>query len=98
MAELLEKVTRETEAQLNPFRNGERARLLEANLPPAGQPIPPNFLWALAAERLTAGRTLDAIARYDQLEAMMTAAKVPPTADVYRDLRFRQAVAHLRRF
>jgi hypothetical protein len=97
MAERLVRITRETEPQLNPFRSGERARLLEAHLPEQGDRPQPGYLWNLANELLNAGRTADAISRLDQLESMMRSARVPPTADVWKDLRIRQAISHLRR-
>jgi hypothetical protein len=97
MAERLARITRETEPQLNPFRNRERARILEQHLPEQGSAPQPGYLWTLANELLVAGRTADSIARLEQLEMMMRSARVPATADVWKDLRTRLGIAHLRR-
>ncbi|MGH9870434.1 MAG: CRTAC1 family protein [Candidatus Polarisedimenticolia bacterium] len=97
MAERLRQITEQTDPGTNVFMNGGRARLIEESLPGRGAVLEPNVLWALANELLNAGRTTDAITRLDQLESMMRNAKVSMQADVWKDLRIRQAIAHLRR-
>ena len=97
MAELLARITRETPANTNPFRNVEHVPLLEKEVAADGPNPEPALLWVLANGLLNAGKTSESIAMLDRLEEKMRQARVPPTADVAQDLRVRQAIAHLRR-
>jgi len=71
MAERLKQITAQTNPELNPFMSSRRAQLLGSMVTSQGAKAPPALLREYAQELLYAGRTAEAIARYDQLRKMM---------------------------
>ncbi len=97
MAERLKQITARTNPELNPFMSSRRAQLLGSMVTSQGAKAPPALLREYAQELLYAGRTAEAIARYDQLRKMMQASGLDPRSPPWVDLMMRQAVANLRR-
>ena len=97
MAERLQRIVAETDPRTNQFMNGARARLLEEAVQHADPASVPQVLGMLADELLNAGRTQEAISRYEQVERMMREAGVEERSREWFELLLRQAIAHLRR-
>ena len=97
MAANITRITRQTDPRTNLFMNTGRAKVLEAALATESPENQMPILWALGRELLNAGRTDDAIARFEQLDAAMTQMGLPQSTKEWVDLRVRQGIAHLRR-
>ena len=97
MAELLQQIAARSDPSKSIFQNAARAERLEREVAAPGAGARPWLLRDLAEELLNAGRTGDAIARLDQLEAMMRSAGIGRGTPTWVDLRVRQAIANLRR-
>ncbi|HXV37283.1 MAG TPA: CRTAC1 family protein [Myxococcota bacterium] len=97
MAERLRDITENANPQQNLFMNARRVALLEAEASQSADgEVDPALLRALAQELLNAGRTAEAIARLDALEAMIRRGDVEIQRRQWIDLRITQAVAQLR--
>ncbi len=96
MAERLRKIADEMDPMKNPFMNVKRARLMERVMNERKE-VPPLQLKDYAVELLNAGRTSDAIAVLGRLEEGMRAQKLDPRSAPWREVRFQQAVAAMRR-
>ena len=97
MAERLQKITVELDPQDNPFVNARRAELLGRMIAEQGKAAPPPLIREHAQELLYAGRTAEAITRFDLLMGMMKASGLDARSKPWVDLMMRRAVASLRR-
>ena len=97
MADLLQRIARQTTPVQNPFLSREQAELvrrqLATNQNPAQQ-IPLEF--ALGTRLLQSGDNEEALAVLDQVERRIHATGMPVNTTNFLNLRLNQALAHLR--
>ncbi len=96
MARLLKSLAEQSDPMKNPFMSGRRASLMEQSIDQRKEATPLE-LRNFAVELLNAGRTADAIGVLDRIEGTMRAKNVDPRSPHWREIRFQQAVANLRR-
>jgi hypothetical protein len=96
MAGRLQQIAAGADPHQNPFMNTARAALIEKAVAAQGDSAPPQLLMQFAVELLNAGRTSDAIARFEQVEKMARAG-LDQRSKAWTDLRMQQAIANLRR-
>jgi hypothetical protein len=97
MPERLRAIAAATDPQTNMFQNGDRARALEARWTSEGEAAGPGVLMGLGKELLNAGRTADAIQRFDEVEQYIGRHGVVAGSGPWIELRVQQAIAQLRR-
>ncbi|HZN03866.1 MAG TPA: CRTAC1 family protein [Candidatus Polarisedimenticolia bacterium] len=97
MPERLRAIAAATDPETNMFQNGDRAKALEARWTREGEAAGPGVLMGLARELLNAGRTEEAIRRFDELETQTRRRGVVPGSGPWIELRVQQAIAQLRR-
>jgi len=97
MAELLQRITRESDPMRNPFRNAERAAALRTSLAQATDTLALlKVKLQLADELLQAGSPEESLKEYESFEGLMRENNIPLADSILPELLTDKATCHLR--
>jgi hypothetical protein len=96
MAARLRRLADEADPKANQFMNSVRAKILEQEVATRAGAATPPLMMELGKELLNAGRTTDAIAQFERIEALARAQGLDPRMKAWAELRMQQAIAQLR--